>query len=242
MQKRTTKKQQRILRQQQLSTVSNKLNIKEIVPLTDAQESVYDRFEEGKNLVLHGLAGTGKSYISLYLALDEVMCEDSPYQRVIVVRSAVPSRDIGYMPGSLKDKIKVYEAPYEVICNNLFETPNAYSLLKSKNIIDFQSTSFMRGLTFDNTIIIIDEVQNMTSMELHTILTRIGNNTRFIMCGDYRQDDLADKRTEQSGLKQILEVLKLIPSVSIVEFGIKDIVRSGFVKQYIIARNELGMV
>ena len=240
MQKRTTKKQQRIIKQQ--ASIIQKLSIKEIVPLTDAQERVYDQFEEGKNLVLHGLAGTGKSYISLYLALDEVMCDDSPYQRVIVVRSAVPSRDIGYMPGSLKDKIKVYESPYEMICNNLFDNQAAYAQLKSKHIIDFQSTSFLRGLTFDNTIIIIDEVQNMTSMELHTILTRIGNNTRFIMCGDYRQDDLADKRTEQSGLKQTLDVLKLIPSVSIIEFGIKDIVRSGFVKQYIIARNELGMV
>lgn len=240
MQKRTTKKQQRIIKQQ--ASVIQKLSIKEIIPLTDAQERVYDQFEEGKNLVLHGLAGTGKSYISLYLALDEVMCDESPYQRVVVIRSAVPSRDIGYMPGSLKDKIKVYESPYEMICNNLFDNQAAYSQLKSKHIIDFQSTSFLRGLTFDNTIIIIDEVQNMTSMELHTILTRIGNNTRFIMCGDYRQDDLADKRTEQSGLKQTLQVLKLIPSVSIIEFGIKDIVRSGFVKQYIIARNELGMV
>lgn len=240
MQKRTTKKQQRILKQQ--AAVQQKLSLREIVPLTDAQEKVYDKFEDGKNLVLHGLAGTGKSYISLYLALDEVMSDDTPYERVLVVRSAVPSRDVGYMPGSLKDKIKVYEQPYEIICNNLFENSQAYSLLKSKQIIDFQSTSFLRGLTFDNTIIVIDEVQNMTSMELHTILTRVGNNTRFIMCGDYRQDDLQDKRTEQSGLRQILNVLKMIPSVSIVEFGVKDIVRSGFVKQYIIARNELGIV
>lgn len=245
MRRKNTKKQQRVDRQQSqhFNNVLNKLKIKEIIPLTDSQEKVYDCFEDGKNIVLHGLAGTGKSYISLYLALDEILnAEQSDYKKVLIIRSVVPSRDIGYLPGSMKDKIKVYEAPYENICNDLFNDGNAYQVLKSKQIVEFQSTSFMRGLTFDNCIIIIDEIQNMTAMELHTVLTRIGKNSRFMMCGDYRQDDLSDKKGEQSGLKQILQVLNKINSVDVVEFGVDDIVRSGFVKEYILARHRVGLV
>lgn len=245
MRRKNTKKQQRVDRQQSqhFNNVLNKLKIKEIIPLTDSQEKVYDCFEDGKNIVLHGLAGTGKSYISLYLALDEILnAEQSDYKKVLIIRSVVPSRDIGYLPGSMKDKIKVYEAPYENICNDLFNDGNAYQVLKSKQIVEFQSTSFMRGLTFDNCIIIIDEIQNMTAMELHTVLTRIGKNSRFMMCGDYRQGDLSDKKGEQSGLKQILQVLNKINSVDVVEFGVDDIVRSGFVKEYILARHRVGLV
>ncbi len=219
----------------------NKIHIKEIIPLTIAQDNCFTSFENGKNLVLHGLPGTGKTFISMYLALEEVLREDSVFEKIIIVRSAVPSRNIGYLPGTIKDKMDIYEMPYESICNELFPMKNPYAFLKTKGVIEFVSTSFIRGLTFNNTIFIIDEIQNMTSMELHSIITRLGKNSKFIMCGDYRQNDLIDNRTGQSGISEIMKVMELIKSVDIVEFNVEDIVRSGIVKEYILARHKLGL-
>ena len=219
-----------------------KLKTKEINPLTLSQEDAFDYYDEGNHLVFHGIAGTGKTFISLYLALNDILDDKSKYDKILIVRSVVQSRDIGFLPGNVKDKISIYEMPYENICNELFTMKNSYAYLKNKNKVEFQSTSFIRGLTFDNTILIIDEMQNMTAMELHSILTRIGKNSKFIMCGDYRQNDLLDKKNGQSsGLPEILKVLELVKSVKIVNFGIDDIVRSGFVKEYIIARDRLGL-
>ena len=226
-------------------SLSEMFELRQIKPLTIQQQKTFDAFDDNKHLILHGVAGTGKTYISLYLALDELLSGNCTQKRIIIIRSVVPSREIGYLPGKISEKINIYELPYEQICSDLVKTKipvkSSYSELKSKGIIQFQSTSFVRGLTFDDAFLIIDEMQNMTRMELHSILTRIGKNTTFIMCGDCRQDDLKDKRTEQSGLYEIMDVLRNIDSVETVEFGIKDIVRSGFVKEYIKARHELGL-
>jgi hypothetical protein len=222
-------------------SLSSLFELKTIKPLTIRQQRTFDAFDDNKHLILHGVAGTGKTYISLYLALDEIFQENPRYKKIIIVRSVVPTRDIGFLPGKITEKINIYELPYDNICNELFHTKFAYSQLKSKGIIEFQSTSFVRGLTFDDAIIIVDEMQNMTRMELHSILTRIGKNTRFIMCGDYRQDDLKDKKTEQSGLAEIMDVLNGIKSVQTIDFEIEDIVRSGFVKEYILERYKMGL-
>jgi len=219
----------------------NKVHIKEIIPLTIAQDRCFTAFENGKNLVLHGLPGTGKTFISMYLALEEILKEETTYSKIVIVRSAVPSRNIGYLPGTIKDKMDIYEMPYDNICNELFPMRNPYAFLKTKGMIEFMSTSFIRGLTFNDTIFIIDEIQNMTSMELHSIITRLGKNSRFIMCGDYRQNDLIDNRSGQSGIGEIMKVMELIKSVETVEFNVEDIVRSGIVKEYIIARHKLGL-
>jgi phosphate starvation-inducible protein PhoH len=219
----------------------NKVHIKEIIPLTIAQDKCFTAFENGKNLVLHGLPGTGKTFISMYLALEEILKEDTSYSKIVIVRSAVPSRNIGYLPGTIKDKMDIYEMPYDIICNELFTMRNPYAFLKTKGMVEFVSTSFIRGLTFNDTIFIIDEIQNMTSMELHSIITRIGKNSRFIMCGDYRQNDLIDNKSGQSGIGEIMKVMALIKSVDTVEFNVEDIVRSGIVKEYIIARHKLGL-
>jgi phosphate starvation-inducible protein PhoH len=219
----------------------NKIHIKEIIPLTIAQDKCFTAFENGKNLVLHGLPGTGKTFISMYLALEEILKEDTSYSKIVIVRSAVPSRNIGYLPGTIKDKMDIYEMPYDAICNELFPMRNPYAFLKTKGMIEFVSTSFIRGLTFNDTIFIIDEIQNMTAMELHSIITRIGKNSRFIMCGDYRQNDLIDNKSGQSGIGEIMKVMALIKSVDTVEFNVEDIVRSGIVKEYIIARHKLGL-
>lgn len=216
----------------------NHLSLKRINPLTENQRAAFKSWSLGYNLLLHGLAGTGKSYVSLYLALKEIYSGESQYKQIMIVRSAVPTRDVGFLPGSIKDKTKVYEIPYQTICTDLFGRGDAYDLLKNKKIIDFTTTSFIRGNTFYDTIIIADEVNNMNFHELDSIITRLGTNCRLMMCGDYRQSDLT--RHEKSDLLSFMKVLDCMNGFSHVEFGVDDIVRSGIVKEYIIAKHKLG--
>lgn len=217
---------------------NNKMNLVEIEPLTDNQDIAFEIWEDfEQNLLMYGYAGTGKSFLALYFALSLVMEPKSLYKKVVLIRSAVPSRDIGFLPGSQAEKASVYEEPYEKIVNTLLDRGDAYSILKRQGAIEFRTTSYMRGLTFDRTIVIVDECQNMTDGELNTLLTRIGEDTRFIICGDFRQNDLNQKK-EKSGMKDIINILKRISTVGMVEFGIQDIVRSGFVKSYIIEREK----
>lgn len=210
------------------------LKLKKISPKTKNQEKAFNYYTDNKHLVLYGYAGTGKSYISLYNAIHDVL--DGLYTKVCIFRSVVPTRDMGFLPGNQKEKMKVYEEPYKQITNELFDRGDAYEIIKNKNMIEFMSTSFVRGITLDNTIIIIDEFQNMTDHELNSLITRIGDNSKLILCGDIRQSDL---NNEQTGFKGTINILKRMKSVKMVEFQIDDIVRSGFVKDYIIAREYL---
>lgn len=210
--------------------------LKKIIPKTANQGRVFSEFEDGQNILIHGFPGTGKSFVSLYLALRELQEEDSYYKKVIIIRSVVPSRDMGFLPGSIKEKAKVYESPYVSICADLYGRGDAYDILTNKKILEFHTSSFLRGLTFDDSIVIIDECQNMTFAELHTIITRIGENSRIILCGDLGQNDLVYKKTEFTGLIETMKILKRIKSVSMIEFEAEDIVRSGFVKEYILAK------
>jgi phosphate starvation-inducible protein PhoH len=209
-----------------------------INPLTDSQEKVFDAYSSGKHLFLHGYAGTGKTFVSLYLALRSILVDiNNHYQRIIVVRSVVPTRDIGYLPGSISEKIQAYEEPYEEICNDLFarecEKTDGYRQLKDRGLVEFTTTSFLRGLTFSNAIIIVDEVQNMSFSEMATIMTRLGDNCRVIFCGDFRQTDLKNS-SEKRGLHHFINIVKNIDSIEHVEFTENDIVRSGICKQFII--------
>jgi len=224
--------------QKQEEISRNHLNLKRINPLTDNQRKAFKSWNGGSNLLLHGLAGTGKSYISLYLALREILENNSHYKSIVIVRSAVPTRDIGFLPGSVKDKTKVYEMPYQTICTDLFGRGDAYEILKTKRIIDFTTTSFIRGNTFYDTIVIVDEVNNMTFHELDSVITRLGDNCRMMMCGDYRQSDL--NYNEKNGLMSFINILDDMKGFSHVEFEIEDIVRSGLVKEYIIAKHKRG--
>lgn len=212
----------------------NNLHLKTINPLTENQKSAFASWNFGCNLLLHGLAGTGKSYISLYLALKEILSKNNQYKNIMIVRSAVPTRDIGFLPGSIKEKSKVYEMPYQSICTDLFGRGDAYELLKTKHIIDFMTTSFVRGNTFYDTIVIVDEINNMNFHELDSIITRLGDNCRLMMCGDYRQSDL--KKNEKNDLLSFMKILDSMNGFSHIEFEINDIVRSGLVKEYIIAK------
>jgi phosphate starvation-inducible protein PhoH len=215
---------------------NNPLELDNIKPKTENQRKTFKEYSTGKNLLLHGVPGSGKTFISLYLALDELANKVSKLQKVVIIRSSQSSKGIGFLPGTAKQKMEVYETPYSSICSKLFDRGDAYQVLKNKGIVEFESTSFLRGTTIDDAIIIIDEAQNLSYQELKTVLTRVGDNSKIIICGDVNQDDLTSSRyNEESGLKSIMKIMDRIPSVSKVEFEIQDIVRSGFVKEFIIA-------
>jgi len=207
------------------------LDLQEIEPLTKNQVIA---FESNKNLILHGVAGTGKTFISCYLAFDDMV--KNIYERLVIIRSAVPTRDIGFLPGNEKEKASVYEEPYKDICIELFQRGDAYEILKTKGLVHFMTTSFIRGVTLRNATIMIDECQNMSFHELDSIITRIGQGCRVIFCGDFRQSDL-----EKNGLKDFVRILKAMDQFDFIDFDIKDIVRSEFVKHYITAKTDLGL-
>lgn len=207
--------------------LDNNLLLNEIDPLTHNQCLAFD---SDKNLVLCGSAGTGKTFISLYLAFDDILKDY--YNGVTLIRSAVPTRDIGFLPGSEKEKSKIYEVPYYNICNELFGRGDAYEILKNKGIIEFMTTSYLRGLTLNDSVIIVDETQNMSFHELDSIITRVGKNCRIIFCGDFMQSDL-----KQNGLSDFVEILKSMECFDFIEFGVNDIVRSDFVKDYLIQKH-----
>lgn len=215
--------------------------LKEIKPLTENQNITFQEYDMGKNLMLHGIAGTGKTYISLYLALEEILKNNSCYDQVVVTRSVVPSRDMGFLPGNVKEKAKEYEAPYRTICDDLFGRGDGYDILRQRNLVNFVTTSHLRGTTFYNSIVIVDEFQNMTFPELDTVITRMGENCRLIFCGDVRQTDLQKDR-EKSGVLTFKNIIDRIDSFTSIEFGVDDIVRSELVKQYILAKLEHGIV
>lgn len=235
---RLTKKERRAAARKGTNQQSNGLHLKPIAPLTTNQERTFEGFYQDKNLLLHGSAGTGKTFISLYLALNEILEGHNDYNKIIIIRSVVPTRDMGFLPGNAKEKSKVYEAPYYAICSELFGRGDAYEILKTKNQIEFQTTSFVRGITFNNAIVIVDEMQNMTYQELDSVITRIGDNCKIMLCGDFKQSDL-QRDSERRGILDFMRILHKMNAFKNVEFTKEDIVRSSLVKSYIIAKEEL---
>ena len=217
----------------------------DIDPLTDNQRKLFDAYAEGKHLVAYGCAGTGKTFITLYNALREVLDERTPYEKIYLVRSLVATREIGFLPGSYEDKSDIYQIPYKNMVKYMFQMPSdaefemLYGNLKAQETIKFWSTSFLRGTTLDNSIIIVDEFQNCTAHELDSIITRVGENSKIMFCGDATQSDL-QKSNERNGIVDFMSILRKMPSIDIIEFGVDDIVRSGLVKEYIVAKIEAG--
>lgn len=208
-----------------------------VEPLTDNQEKFFDNYDNYEVISLTGYAGTGKTFIALYKALKSL--EAGHYNRVLIIRSAVPGRDMGFLPGSKKEKMEAYEGPYISNVNKMFGRADSYTILKQHNLIQFESSSFLRGETFEDSVVIIDEAQNMSYQEIYTILTRIGDNCKVIICGDVLQDDLSSERFKEfSGYRSILNTLKLIPECYSIAFNEEDIVRSGFVKQLILVTSQ----
>jgi predicted ribonuclease YlaK len=217
----------------------------DIDPLTENQKRLFESYAAGKHLVAYGCAGTGKTFISLYNALQDVLDESTPYERIYLVRSLVATREIGFLPGSHEDKADIYQIPYKNMVKYMFQLSSdaefemLYGNLKAQETIKFWSTSFLRGTTLDNAIVIVDEFQNLNFHELDSIITRVGENTKIVFCGDASQSDL-QKTNERNGIVDFMTVLRKMNSFDIIEFGVEDIVRSGLVKEYIIAKMEAG--
>lgn len=218
----------------------------DIEPVTDNQKKFFDAYAEGKHLVAYGCAGTGKTFITLYNALCDVLDENSPYERIYLVRSLVATREIGFLPGTHDDKADIYQIPYKNMVKYMFQMPTdadfemLYGNLKSQETIKFWSTSFLRGTTLDNAIVIVDEFQNLTFHELDSIITRIGENSKIMFCGDATQSDL-QKTNDRNGIIDFMKVLRSMPSIDLIEFQVDDIVRSGLVKEYIVAKINSGL-
>ena len=218
----------------------------DVEPLTENQKKLFAAYEEGKHLVAYGAAGTGKTFITLYNALRDVLDETTPYEQIYVVRSLVATREIGFLPGDHDDKSALYQIPYKNMVKYMFQMPSdadfemLYGNLKSQETVKFWSTSFIRGTTLDNSIIIVDEFSNLNFHELDSIITRVGENSKICFCGDAEQSDLI-KSNERNGIVDFMSVLRKMPSFEIIEFGIEDIVRSGLVKEYLTAKYELGL-
>jgi len=218
----------------------------DITPITDNQKRLFNSYDEGKHIIAYGAAGTGKTFITLYNALKDVLSENTPYDKIYIVRSLVATREIGFLPGDHEDKSSYYQIPYKHMVKYMFQMSSdadfemLYGNLRSQETIKFWSTSFLRGTTLDDAIIIVDEFQNLNFHELDSIITRVGENTKIVFCGDASQSDLT-KTNERNGIVDFIKIIRAMPSFDIIEFGIGDIVRSGLVKEYLIAKLESGM-
>ena len=212
----------------------------EFEPQTANQEKEFKSWDDGDNLVLAGSAGTGKTFVALYLALESILERETPYNKVIIVRSVVPTRDMGYLPGTIEEKKEVFETPYKAISNELFGDAATYNKMVSSHQLEFTTTSFIRGLTIDNSIIIVDEMQNLNFHELDSVITRVGNNCRVIFSGDYHQSDFKDE-AERDGIQRFLRIIEQLKNFSVITFGWADIVRSDFLRDYIMTKEMLGM-
>lgn len=210
-------------------------DLRDIKPMTYAQNQMFESYFSGKHIVASGSAGTGKSYVAVYLALTDVLKQQSKQKEIIIVRSATSTKSVGFLPGSLEEKMMPFELPYKDIFANLLGKGESYDNMKEAGIVKFMATSYVRGLTWNNAIVIVDEIQSMTDHEINSIMTRIGHNTKIIACGDVAQNDLIYNRNETSGLSKALSAFEKMPDVDIVTFTRDDIVRSGFVRQWICA-------
>ena len=218
----------------------------DIEPLTDNQRKLFESYDAGKHLVAHGVAGSGKTFLCLFKALQDVLSEYTPYEKIYIVRSLVPTREIGFLPGSHDDKASLYQIPYKNMVKYMFQMPSdadfemLYGNLKAQETISFWSTSFIRGTTLDNCIIIVDELENLNFHELDSIITRVGENTKILFCGDASQSDLI-RQNEKNGVVDFMKILRQMPSFDIIEFEVADVIRSGLIKEYIITKMELGL-
>jgi len=214
-------------------------DLKTVRPLNATQEEMFREYFEGQHICAHGSAGTGKSYLAVYLALNDLLSPKTDTEQIIIVRSAVPTRDVGHLPGTLEEKTALYELPYKDMFAEFLGHGNSYQDMKDTRLVQFCTTSFIRGLTWDNAVVIIDEVQNMNWLELDSVITRLGKNSRIILCGDtVHQQDL---KREQSGFGNALSVIERLRGFSVIPFTHHDIVRSQFVREWIIARDGLNL-
>jgi phosphate starvation-inducible PhoH-like protein len=211
-----------------------------IQPITDNQQLVFDSWRDGDHLALIGTAGTGKTFLGMYLALEEILDRSTSSEKLIIVRSVVPTRDVGYLPGSLEEKLEAFTGPYRSAAAEMFEDNKAYEKLIHNEYLSFESTSYIRGITFDHSIILVDECQNLNFHELDSVITRVGEGTKIIFSGDYRQTDFKSDR-DKKGINTFLQILDQMKDFSVVTFSWEDIVRSDFVRDYIMTKEFMGL-
>lgn len=244
--KQATQKREEVIEnddyKHQHQPVSNALKIKidhlkTFEPLTENQARFFEAYKRGDYFIaLHGVAGTGKTFCALYKALEEVLDKSNPFKKVIVVRSAVQGREIGHLPGDADEKMEIYQQPYVQICHTLFDRRDAWQRLEEQGYVEFISTSFIRGMSFDDAIIVVDEMQNLTFEEIDTVMTRVGYRSKIIWCGDYRQTDLNKKKNDVSGILKFFDIAYHMSAFTRIEFTVEDIVRSSLVRDYILAK------
>ena len=232
-------------KQMKRSKPINSSLMRNIEPLTETQEKLWEEYAKGQNIYAYGCAGTGKTFCLVYNALKEVLSEDSPYEKVYLVRSLVATREIGFLPGTHDDKSFLYQIPYKNMVKHMFsmytdkEFETLYDDLQRQETISFWSTSFLRGTTLDNAIVIVDEFQNLNFHELDSIITRVGENSKIMFAGDATQTDLP-KVAERTGILDFMQILEGMPEMSKIEFNIEDIVRSGLVRSYLVSKINQG--
>ena len=224
----------------------NNGHLVDIQPITENQKRLCESYSVGKNIIAYGAAGTGKTFITLYNAIKEVLNAETPYKKVYIVRSLTATRETGIVSSNHEEQSWLYQVPYQSMVKYMFqmssdqEFDSLYRNLKDQGIINFLSTSYIRGTTLDDAIVIVDEFENLNFHELDSIITRVGQNSKIHFCGDATQSDL-EQTTERNGIVDFIKVTRGMPSVDIIEFGIDDIVRSGIVKEYLIAKLEQSM-
>lgn len=219
----------------------SKFDLCNVTPLTEAQQKAFKAWANGRSLLLSGTAGTGKSFLAIYLALQYMLSNPASCEKLVIIRSAVPTRDVGALPGTLEEKLAVYQAPYAGIFDELFKFRKTWENMKKAGKVEFHATSYLRGTTISNAVVIIDEAQSQTMHELSTVITRLGDNSRLIVCGDTKQNDLLYKKSDVSGFRDFCKILDSMPEMSHILFTRDDIVRSEFVKSFIEAAENLGL-
>ena len=228
-------------KQQQSENMNIRIdNLLTVDPITEHQKEVFEAWRSGDNLALVGTAGTGKTFLALYLALEEVLDKSSPYDKVRVIRSVVPTREVGFLPGPLEEKLNAFTGPYRAASAELVDDDRAYEKLVAKDFLTFESTSYIRGITFDHSIVIVDEMQNLNFHELDSVITRVGQGTKIIFAGDYKQSDFKNESDKQ-GVNSFLRILEQLRHFSVVQFSWEDIVRSDFVRDYIMTKEWMGL-
>lgn len=215
----------------------SKHDLKYIKAKTYPQGEMIRMYIEGQNIIAHGSAGTGKTFIGLYLAINDLLDHESEIDKIIIIRSAVPTREQGFLPGTEEEKAAAYERPYAPMFQQLLGRENTYEDMKEAGKVEFETTSFLRGVTWENAVVVVDECQSMTFHEINTVMTRLGSNSRIILCGDIPQTDLT-KKHETSGMEKALRIFDQMPQFTSVRFTRDDIVRSDLVKSWIIAAEE----
>jgi len=212
----------------------------EFEPITGNQKQAFNLWDEGENLILAGSAGTGKTFIAMYLAMESMLERSTPYDKIIIVRSVVSVREVGYLPGKLDEKTSVFEAPYRAICEELFEDKSVYNKLVNNHQVQFETTSFIRGKTFDRALIVVDEMQNLNFHELDSVMTRVGENCKIVFCGDYLQTDF-EREQDRLGISKFMQIIDRMKDFTVIQFGWDDIVRSGVVRDYIMTKEMMGL-